>query len=327
MVEVLRPGTLAEALAFRKETAALPFAGGTDVMVRERGYTGTGPRIDRPVLFLDAVGELRSITLGDFAAGAILSIGAAATLTEIVNDERVPEPLRESCRLIAAPGLRNRATMAGNICNASPAGDSIPPLYVLDARVVLAREGEVRTVPIAEFLTGPGRTTLRDDEIMIAIQVPLDGDAAGDGAASADDVSAGASDEGSAAAGGSAASNGSTTSDGKTPRTVRYYRKVGTRRANALSKLSGAGIARIDGRGVVTDFRLALGAVGPVVVRVPAAERLVAGQRASEIEPEPIVAAYTPHIRPITDQRSTAEYRSHVARNLVREFISRIQET
>jgi len=308
---VLRPLSLHTALLWRKETGALLFAGGTDLMVRHRGYTGTGPRIDRPVLFLDAVEELRGIRVVDPAtdpaiiAAPMIEIGAGCVLSDIESHPAVPELLQRSIGLIAAPGLRNRATLAGNICNASPAGDSPPPLFVLDAAVVLESIAGERVVPIGEFITGPGTTILRDDEIVTAIRIP---------------VHAASSASGSA-------------------RETVYYRKVGTRAANALSKLSGAGIARFGGAGagagadagakadaVIVDFRLALGAVAPVIVRVPEVEAMVTGRRAAELDPAEIAEAYAPYIRPISDQRSTAAYRKLVALNMVQEFVAKLQE-
>lgn len=302
--EILRPTSLQAALLRRGETGAVLFAGGTDLMVRYRGYTGTGPRIEGPVLFLDAVEELRGIAaIGNETAvispGSpadetvrsgrdFLEIGAGCVLAKIESHPRVPELLRRAVALIAAPGLRNRATMAGNICNASPAGDSLPPLYVLEATVVLASVDGTREVAIEEFITGPGATILKENEIVTAIRMPL-----------------------------------RVSDDGKTERL--YYRKVGTRKANALSKLSGAGLACLDSTGVVTDFRLAFGAVAPTIVRLPEAEALVRGRHPDEIDTAELTAAYEPYIKPISDQRSTAEYRKGVALNMIEEFVARLR--
>lgn len=266
MAETYRPTSLSEALTIRAEKHARPFAGGTDLMVRYRGYTGTGPKLEGPMLFLDAVKDLHEVDV----AGGMMTIGAGATLTEILAHPELPELLRRAVADIAAPALRNRATMAGNICNASPAGDSIPPLYVHDAEFVLRAVGRERTVLAEEFFTGPGRTVLKDDEILAAIRVPI-------------------------------------LEGGKT-----YYRKVGTRKANALSKLSAAGWA--SGR---SDFRFALGAVAPTVIRLRGAEAAVAaGKGINEV-----LAAADIDIKPIDDQRSTAAYRRQVALNALREFI------
>lgn len=280
MVDVLRPRKLDDALSWLKEKKALPLAGGTDLMVHYRGYSGTGSRIDRPVLFTDAIEELRQIEVLDDS----LRIGAAALLSEIENHEEVPEVLRLAVSEIAAPALRNRATMAGNICNGSPAGDSLPPLYIFNARVVLAGPKGTRTLPVEDFITGPGQTVLADDELMTHIEMP------------------------------------------KVKEGIFYYRKVGTRAANALSKLSVAAMAEIE-KGKIKDFRIAFGAVAPTVVRKLEIEEQVIGTAVEQLDVSAIRGKYDSFIRPIDDQRSTARYRKEVALNLLGEFISKIQES
>lgn len=279
MSNVLRPRALEEALAYRAEHQAVPFGGGTDLMVRYRGYTGTMPHIEGEVLFLDAVEELHSIrTVGD-----TLWIGGAATMAEILAHSAVPELLRRSLALIAAPALRNRATLGGNICNASPAADSLPPLYVHEAEVVVKSRSGERTLPITEFLTGPGRTALAAEEILYGIRVPA------------------------------------------LPEGRLYYRKVGTRRANALSKLSAAGYARLEG-GRIAAFRFAVGAVAPTVVRLPEAEEAVVGKTPGSLDFPVILDLAAPRIQPIDDQRSTATYRKQVALNTLGEFLHQLSE-
>ena len=274
--DTLRPRTLGEALAFRARTGAVPFAGGTDLMVKYRGYTGTGVHMPFPVLFLDAVGELRE--LSESEQGAI--IGAGVTYTQMLGEAALlPELLRRAAELIASPALRNRATMAGNVGNASPAGDTIPPLYVHEAHVVLqSAEGE-RRLPVSDFLTGPGTTALGDSEIITGFVVP------------------------------------------RLPAGRLYYRKVGTRRANALSKLSAAGYARLE-EARIADFRFAVGAVAPTVVRLREAEKLLVGRRVGDIDMEAATEAADSSINPIDDQRSTAAYRRQVALNSLQEFLS-----
>ncbi len=275
MVKSLRPVSLDEALSYREETGALLFAGGTDLMVKRRGYTGTGPSFEEPVLFLDAIESMKSISL----SGAYLCIGGSATLAEIIDFQLLPALLRSSIMDIAAPGLRNRATLGGNICNASPAGDSLPALFVHEAGFVLKSTQGERIVPAGEFFTGPGSTVLADNEILTEIQIPILG-------------------------------RGST-----------YYRKVGTRKANALSKLSAAGYARKENDQQV-DFRFALGAVAPTVIRLSKAEQMVLGGEGRES----IMKAASEAIRPIDDQRSTAAYRKQAALNTLDEFLKIIEE-
>lgn len=162
-----RPSSLDELLDLLAREELIPFAGGTDLMVQYAGPTG--PEFNRNVVFLGHIDKLRGIR----REGDELIIGAAATLTAIMEHSDTPELLKAAVALIAAPALRNRGTMGGNICNASPAGDSIPPLYVLDARLrLLSSEGE-RVIKACDFFTGPGKTVRKNNEILKEIIIPL----------------------------------------------------------------------------------------------------------------------------------------------------------
>lgn len=275
MVNSFRASSLKEALRFQEEEKAIPFAGGTDLMVRRRGYTGTEPKFDEPILFLDAIPELRQIGMRN----NMLCIGAAVTLSEILDFSSLPILLRCSIQSIASPGLRNMATLAGNICNASPAGDSIPPLYVHEAEfVLLSRAGGERIVASEEFFTGPGKTILKSDEILTEIRVPI-------------------LEEG-----------------------ITYYRKVGTRRANALSKLSVAAYALKDDKHL-REFRFSVGSVAPTVLRLHHAESLVK----EGADDSRVLEAVDAVICPISDQRSTSVYRRQVVLNALQEFLHRLK--
>jgi len=276
MVESYRPEDLRQAMNIRAEKKVLPFAGGTDLMVRYRYESTAVPEYPAPVLFLNHLPELRHIRRIDRG----LSIGAAVTLTECLEHEAVPEVLKEAVRTIAAPGIRNVATLAGNICNASPAGDSICVLYALDAGIKLTSPESERIMPISQFITGPGKTVLRQDELLTEIILP-DFD-----------------------------------------ESMHYFRKVGTRRANALSKLSITGCVRMNGE-LIEDIRIAVGAVAPTVVRSPELEKRMCGRKRDVLraEMEDIFSRYGQLIQPIDDQRSTAVYRKKTALNLLRYFL------
>jgi xanthine dehydrogenase FAD-binding subunit len=278
MVTGYRPKNVEEALAIRKETGALPFAGGTDLMVRYKSWAGTRPDFPKSVLFINHLKDLQKIE----TVGNTIIYGGGASLTQILDYPDTPAVLKESVRGIAAPALRNAGTMAGNLVNASPAGDSICALYALDASVVLLSTGGERELRVIEFVTGPGRTLMRDDEIVSAIKVP------------------------------------------KLEWSISFYRKVGTRKANALSKLSFCGLAKIKG-GRIDDVRIALGAVAPTVVRSMELEKRLAGANLGELEKiaHEVSESYGAMVVPIDDQRSTAVYRKKVALNLLDLFIGK----
>ena len=336
------PASLAEALELRASEGTVPFAGGTDLMVRHRAKHGLPPTVPGPVMFVNALPELRRVR---FADGGDLEIGASVSMAVLADDpgeraacatsgaalpealDAVPELLREAAASLGAPGLRNRATLAGNTANASPAGDGVIALYALDARVVLASVRGEREMPVAEFITGPGRTVLSGDEIIVGFRVP---------AAGRETTAAPETGPAGGPRKGLAVGTGSLPRPGTEETFWHYWRKVGTRRANALTKVSLAAFARTAG-GRVVSFALAFGAVGPTVVRVPEAEALFAGRAAEDIlaDTEGIVrrasGIMSPLIRPIDDQRSTAAYRKTVAMNLaalaLERFAAHLKET
>jgi xanthine dehydrogenase FAD-binding subunit len=181
MVTVYRPDTLEQALDKLAVGEHTLFSGGTDLMVRHSARPGITPDFKHDVVFLDAIEELQHITpielesdLGTEAGlcQSGLCIGAGVNLHDIEINPLVPDVLRQSVANIAAPALRNRATMAGNICNASPAADSLPALYLLDAKLVLSSIHGQREMPIANFITGPGRTCLQQGEVLTHVVIP-----------------------------------------------------------------------------------------------------------------------------------------------------------
>ncbi len=169
MVAAYRPHDLHEALRIRGETGAIPLAGGTDLMVARRRRAGISPRFDKPVVFIGGLGELRVVRLEH----ELLRIGTAATFSDLLADDAIPGIFKTVFSEIASPAVRNRATIGGNICNASPAGDTLPILYAMDASVILEGIGVKRVVPVDEFITGPGETLLRKEELLTEIQLPL----------------------------------------------------------------------------------------------------------------------------------------------------------
>lgn len=281
MSDFHRPSTLAEALEVRTRHAAIPLAGGTDLLVRYRNWAGALPKIEGPVVYIGHLSELRHILVHQNGAGPELVIGAAVPYGELLVHPQVPELLKQSIWELAAPGLRNVATLAGNLCNASPAADAVCALYALDAVAEVSSSEGTRRIPVEEFITGPGKTVLQPNELVTAIHLrPEEGG-------------------------------------------ISYYQKVGTRKANALSKLSicaRAGVAN----GVLTSVGIAVGAVAPTIVRSREIEAGLIGRSVADIarDAESIVSRYEPLIRPISDQRSTAEYRRATALGLIRRFLT-----
>jgi len=165
-----RPTTLAAAidlLAIHGE-AARPLAGGTDLIIRLRDGT-LQPEV---VVDLKRVAELRPAI--EERDGALV-ISAGSVMTDIAAHPTVRErftSLAEAATVIGAVQIRNRATLAGNICNASPAADGVPPLLAMDALIELASVAGIERLPLAGFILGNRRTARRPDQLLTAVLVP-----------------------------------------------------------------------------------------------------------------------------------------------------------
>jgi CO/xanthine dehydrogenase FAD-binding subunit len=165
-VEVLTPRTLDEALRLKSERPeARPLAGGTDLMV-DLNFDRLRPEA---IINLNEVPELR----GWERENGTLRLGAGLTYTEAMQPEltELLPALAEASRTVGSPQIRNRGTIGGNLGTASPAGDALPPLLVEDAEVELASVRGVRSVPLREFLVGPKKNALEDDELVAAVRV------------------------------------------------------------------------------------------------------------------------------------------------------------
>jgi len=168
--DYLVPKTLEEALKEKRERkGSYILAGGTDLIPKMRG------QVVKPVFLIDISG-LKELDYVKEQEGRI-RIGAATKISRIIDSKAKIGILQEACKKLGNPLTRNKATIGGNLCNASPAADTATPLMVLGAELVLRRLDGERMVPIEEFFVGPGRTVLKDDEILTEIRItpPEDG--------------------------------------------------------------------------------------------------------------------------------------------------------
>lgn len=274
--EVLRPRRLAAALAALAEPERPMPLAGGTDIFV---LLNDGKLPARRFLDLTLLDELRGIE----GSPAGLRIGARTTYTELRRSatilRRAPV-LAEMAATVGAAAIQNRGTLGGSLGNASPASDPAPVLLALDASVELARrEGrriERRVVQLAEFFTAYRATAARADELVTAILVPA-----------------------SSLAG------------------WRYaYRKVGTRRAQAISKVVAAVAITAAGTGAAgrCAARIAFGSVAPTTVRATAAEGALLGRKLdATTAAEARAALLASDIHPIDDLRSTADYRGQVA--------------
>lgn len=276
MVETYFPATWEEVLKIRQKTNALVYAGGTDLMVKKKNEGLLLPKFEFPVLFIGSLQELKQIQIQENR----IAIGAACTYDALLRAKETPEILKLAVREIASPAIRNSGTLGGNMCNASPAGDTLPVLYALGASLLLESQGNRREVLIENFILGAGKIALEENEIVKEIYIPKD------------------------------------------RYEIQYYKKVGARKADAISKLSFVGLMKTKDD-VIEDIRIAFGAVGPRVVRSKEIEKQLIGKNKKEVEAmySFILKQYGEWITPIDDKRSTASYRKAVSLRLLQDFL------
>jgi xanthine dehydrogenase FAD-binding subunit len=169
MVITYRPKSLIEALEAMVFTEYTVFAGGTDLMVKRKQAAGLLPAFDKPLIFISDLDELKQIRLEkDY-----IYLGAACTFSSLIESSLIPEFYKQVFMQMASPAVRNIATIGGNICNASPAGDSLPLLYALDAEVIIESSCRKVEMPIVEFITAPGRNILTTSDLVTAVKIPI----------------------------------------------------------------------------------------------------------------------------------------------------------
>jgi CO/xanthine dehydrogenase FAD-binding subunit len=278
-MEVLLPRTLDDALAMKADRPeAVAIAGGTDLMV-DLNFDRR-----RPALIMD-VSRLRELRQWRRENG-MLFLGAGVTFGRIIRELPGFRPLIEASRTVGSPQIRNRGTVGGNLGTASPAGDALPVLAAYDADVILVKAGQERALPWHQFMTGPKKTAIAPDELILGARW-------------------------------------------RVTRGPGSFSKVGTRNAMVIAIASLCLVMDEDRRAV----RVALGSVGPTILRVPDAEGFATGALADagawddptigvpgavfEDFGERVAAA----ARPIDDVRGTAAYRRHACGVLARRAL------
>jgi len=273
------PDSLDDAVAILSaRPGARILAGGTDLLVKHRN--GMLPNLTD---FVDISGlRLQEI---ERESDSII-IGSGCTMTALAQSPLVADRfpcLAQGAIQVGAFQIRNCATIGGNIANGSPAGDTIPAMFCLDAMVRIFGPESRRTIPIAEFFTGPGKTVLRQGEIIESFALP-------------------------------------------DRRTFGVFFKLGERRAHAISKVSISVSCFESGQGR-REFRIALGAVGPTVLRCRKAEELMTA--AGWPPPSADLVDKASRLvmdasRPIDDIRSLKDYRKKMTGVLFIRAIDRL---
>jgi len=261
----------AELLAKEKGLAFI-LAGGTDLLVRMRtGFIEPDLVVD--IKRIDGSKAIKKTETG-FTIGAAVS---GAELGEHKGLKKAWPGVVEAANLIGSKQVQGRCTMTGNLCNASPAADSVPALVAAGAKAVVVGPKGKRRVAVEEIPVGPGKTSLKKGEIVESIVLPKRPPKSGDA----------------------------------------YLRFIP--RSEMDIAVVGVGVSiTLDGKGVVTKARVALGAVAPTVRLVPDAAKALIGTKMDAAALDKMAEACAAACSPIDDKRGTREYRIKVAGVLAR---------
>jgi len=256
------------------------FAGGTDVMVGRYEL----PQ-DAIIIDISGIAELEGIEKKEDK----IFIGSSTTLNEILYSHQIQNDipiLIKAIKTMASEQIRNRATIGGNIGNASPAGDTITPLIVLGAEIEIfsPESNQHRIISIDELFCGPCATTLKKGEIITKIIIPLLLDNT----------------------------------------IIYYFRKIGQRNAMTITKASLSAIAKLS-EGKIEWIRLAPGSVSPVVKRMSKTEEFIKGKELTPHVINQAKEIISQEISPITDIRSTKVFRMLITQNLLENCLKKIQ--
>jgi CO/xanthine dehydrogenase FAD-binding subunit len=276
-MEVVRPKSLDDALkALAGSGGSLsPMAGGTDLFVYLNAGSWKGSRF----LDLSPLKALNGIRVGKQE----ITIGAATPFWEIRHHAAIRRhwpTLAAAAAEVGAWAIQHRATLGGNIANASPAGDSLPVLLAHDAVVRVRSVRGTREIPFAELYTGYRKLAMEPDELIVQVVLP------------------------------------------RAPaRWFAFFRKVGTRRAQSISKVVFAALLARDTKKTFRHVRLAWGSVAPVTLRSRQAEAALLDTKGTPRDRATALAALGRDLAPIDDIRSEKDYRVAVSGNLLEQCL------
>lgn len=251
-------------------------AGGTDLLVQEKIWKSYKNIID-----LSSVKEISDyLEIKD----NYLIIGAATTYTQIINFPFIKSNfpiIINSLKQIGSVQIQNRGTLGGNICNASPAGDSLPVLSVLDAELIIGpkRDNNFKVIPFNNFFTDYKKYLLEQNEYIAFIKIPIN-----------------------------------------KKFNYQYFRKVGQRYSMAISKASLALIAQIENNSF-TEIKIATGSVNPIVKRLEQVESFLRLKNINLENIDEACKIIINCINPINDIRSNVNYRKYVVKQLLYEAL------
>ncbi len=272
--------TIPEAVALldEKGESARILAGGTDLIVQVR-------EARRDVDWIIDIKSIPEVNALDYNIATGLTLGAAVECYKIYADDAVCNAypgLIDATKIIGGTAIQGRAAVGGNLCNASPAADGIPPLIVLNATCVIAGPNGEREVPVEQFCTAPGQTVLENGEMLVSIKIPAP------------------------------ESNSSSF----------YLRFIPRNEMDIAVVGAGASVVLDDAKQTIVSARIALAAVAPTPLYAEEASALLAGREVSDEAIDAAAEAAKAIARPISDMRGTIEQRTHLVGVLTRRALN-----
>ena len=283
--EYKKPTSLHETFRFlkKKDGSVRILAGGTDLVLQiKQGLIS-------PSLLLD-VKDIPELNELKWNKNTGLRIGAAVPFSRLLESTIISKRfniLTQACSIIGSTQIRNRGTIGGNICNAAPSADSAPALLCLEAKAVIGTGAGTRQVALNDFFTAPGKTCIRNNELLIAIEVP----------------------------------NPPARSAGC------YMRHTTREEMDIAVTGVGSFIILQSRSKVPKEVRIALGAVAPTPIRVQSAEAILAGKPITETNIEKAAEKAAKEAKPISDVRASTEYRRELVKVLTKRTLRKACET
>jgi len=273
------PSTVEEALGLASGASNPKYiAGGTDLSLQIRdGVFSPDTLID-----LTCIDELKGIT----ETGRGISIGAATTLSEVADSEVLPSTLIRGARLVGSPQIRSLGTIGGNICNASPCGDTLTPIIALGAILRTVSPSGLREIPAEDFFLGPKKTILKEREILKEVIIEKQ------------------------------FLRGSSFFKKIGRRELQSISQVNLALWLVMDKPEG----------VVSRIRVAVGSCAPVPLRAVKTEAFLEGKKLSDDAIDRGVAVLLSEISPVTDVRASLSYRKLVAGTFFREAMKEARD-
>lgn len=278
----LAPRSLGEALtALGNGKQSLLLAGGTDIIVQLR----EGRRHCDQLIDLKHIPELMAYRITD---DGVLEIGASVPLARLYEDPEIRRrfpALVDCASIIGGIAIQSRATLGGNLCNASPAADSPPALMVMGARLRIGSAAGTRELPVGEFFAGPGQNTLLPGELLLEVIVPP-----------------------------------------MPAHSAAFYHRFIPRNEMDIAVASAGAWLQVGSDGTIQGARIAIGAVAPTPLMVPAAAQALHGRKAGAEAFALAAQEAASAARPITDMRGSAAQRRHLVGVLARRALERAHQ-